>query len=311
MIAKHPRAAGVTRLPPHLAALESEAIFILREGFEQANNPVLLFSGGKDSTVLAHLAARAFHPGRPPMPLLHIDSTWEFDETIRFRDELARNLQFQLLVERNEEGFAQGISPFAQGSSRYTELMRTQPLRHALDRHGFDVIFGGARRDEEKTRAKERVFSIRGPGHTWDPRMQRGEFWSLFNARHQPGQSLRVFPLSNWTEADVLAYARARGIALAPLYLAAERPVVERDGTLLVVNDARYPFQPGEAAQSRRVRFRTVGCWPVTAAIESDADTMDKVLAETLSSAYSERLGRLIDVDDGGSLEQKKREGYF
>ena len=299
-------------LPRHLAVLENDAIFILREACAEARKPVMLFSGGKDSTVMAHLAVRAFYPGKPPMPLLHIDSTWEFDETLAFRDHLARALGFELLVHANADGRAQGIGPFSHGSAFYTEAMRTEPLKSALDRHGFDVIFGGARRDEEKARAKERIFSIRSVNHGWDPRNQRPELWRLFNGRLASGQTLRVFPLSNWTEADIWSYVAARSIELANLYFAAERQVVERDGVLLVINDDRYPFGSGEAAVPRRVRFRTVGCWPVTAAIESDADTLDKVLIETLNASDSERHGRLVDTDDGGgSLERKKRGGYF
>ncbi len=305
--APHPRKP----LAPHLAALESEAIFIIREAYAESEKPVMLFSGGKDSTVMAHLAVRAFHPSPPPMPLLHINSTWEFDETIVFRDTFARDEGFTLRVWANEEGRAQGISPFVHGSALYTEIMRTQALKAALDAGGYDVIFGGARRDEEKVRAKERVFSIRGAGHTWDPRAQRPELWKLYNTRLGKGQSMRVFPLSNWTENDIWSYVSARGIELAPLYFARERPVVERDGALLVVNDDRFPFAPGETTQPRRVRFRTVGCWPVTAAMESGADSLARVVLETLTASASEREGRLIDSDDGGSLEQKKRQGYF
>lgn len=298
-------------LPPHLAALESESIFILREAFAESGNPVMLFSGGKDSTVMAHLAVRAFFPSKPPMPLLHIDSTWEFAETLVFRDAFAVETGFDLRVYANEKGRAEGISPFVHGSALYTEIMRTTALRDALSDGGYDVIFGGARRDEEKVRAKERVFSIRSAGHGWDPRAQRPELWKLYNTRLAKGQSMRVFPLSNWTENDIWSYVAAREIALAPLYFAKDRPVVERDGALLVVNDDRYPFNPGEAPQPRRVRFRTVGCWPVTAAMESGADTLSRVVLETLTASASERQGRLIDSDDGGSLEKKKREGYF
>lgn len=306
-----PSLAVGTRLGPTLAALENESLFILREGCAQAQSPVLLFSGGKDSTVLAHLALRAFYPARPFIPLMHIDSTWEFDETVAFRDWLANTFGFQLLVHVNESGRAQGINPFIHGSARYTEVMRTQALKQALDQYGFDVIFGGARRDEEKTRAKERICSIRSIDHVWDPRSQRPELWQLFNTRLARGQTVRVFPLSNWTESDIWAYVAARKLALAPLYFATERPVVERDGVLLVVNDDRYPFGRGESASPRKVRFRTVGCWPVTAATESCADTLEKVLEETVTASTSERQGRLIDADDGGSLEAKKREGYF
>jgi sulfate adenylyltransferase subunit 2 len=272
---------------------------------------VLLFSGGKDSTVLARLAVAAFHPARPPMPLLHIDSTFEFQETLRFRDELADRWGYELLVRRNEEGARQGVNPFDHGSALYTDLMRTAPLKMALDELGCDVIFGGARRDEEKSRAKERIVSVRGRGHTWDPRAQRPELWKLFNTRLGPGQTARVFPLSNWTEADIWSYVRARDLPLAPLYFAAPRPTIVRDGALLVVGDDRYPFSPGEAARVRTVRFRTVGCWPVTAAVESSAASLGEVVLETLAERRSERQGRLIDTDEGSSLEAKKRQGYF
>ncbi len=299
------------QLPPHLRRLESEAIHILREATADARQPVLLFSGGKDSTVLASLAVAAFHPSPPPMPLLHIDSTFEFKETLVFRDDLARDWGFELLVRRNKEGLAQGVSPFVHGSAVYTDLMRTVPLKAALDELGCDVIFGGARRDEEKTRAKERVVSIRSPGHGWEPRSQRPEVWNLYNTRLSLGQTARVFPLSNWTESDIWTYIWARNLPLAPLYFAAPRLTVIRDGALLVVDDERYPFAPGEAATPRTVRFRTVGCWPVTAAVESEATTLATVLAETLTARNSERQGRLIDTDDGASLESKKRQGYF
>ncbi len=298
-------------LAPSLAALEAESIFIIREAYAEAENPVMLFSGGKDSTVMAHLAVRAFYPSPPPMPLLHIDSTWEFDETIAFRDNFAADAGFDLKVFANEEGRAQGISPFVHGSALYTEIMRTNALKDALTTGGYDVIFGGARRDEEKVRAKERVFSVRGAGHAWDPRAQRPELWKLYNTKLSKGQSMRVFPLSNWTENDIWSYVAAREIELAPLYFAMNRPVVERDGALLVVNDDRFPFEPGETTHLRKVRFRTVGCWPVTATMESDADTLSRIVMETLTAAASERQGRLIDTDDGGSLEKKKREGYF
>jgi sulfate adenylyltransferase subunit 2 len=272
---------------------------------------VLLFSGGKDSTVLAYLAAAAFHPGRPPLPLLHIDSTFEFEETLAFRDRLAEDLGFELIVRRNEEGLRQGISPFMHGSAVYTDIMRTTPLKAALDELGADIIFGGARRDEEKARAKERVISVRSAGHVWEPRAQRPELWRLYNARLGPGETARVFPLSNWTEADIWSYCQARHLPLAPLYFAAPRPTVIRDGALLVVADNRYPFAPGERVESRTVRFRTVGCWPVTGAVESGATTLQEVMQETLVASTSERQGRLIDTDEGGSLEAKKRQGYF
>ncbi len=294
-----------------LAALESEAIYILREALAEARNPVLLFSGGKDSTVLAHLACRAFHPARPPVPLLHIDSSWEFRELLQFRDRFARRHGFELRVHCNEAGRDAGINPFDHGD-RYTAVMRTEALKSALDAARYDIIIGGARRDEERSRAKERIVSVRGPNHTWEPRRQRPELWNLFNFRLGPHESARVFPLSNWTELDVLAYALARGVELAPLYLARPRPVVVRDGQLIVVDDPqRMPLSPGEVPEERMVRFRTLGCWPVTAAEESDAETLGAVAAQTLRSRRSERSGRLVDREAGGSLEQQKREGYF
>jgi sulfate adenylyltransferase subunit 2 len=297
--------------PSHLRQLESESIHILREAVAEARNPVMLFSAGKDSTVLAHLALRAFHPGKPPFPLLHIDSTWEFRSLLDFRDEFARTHGFELIVHANEEGRAAGINPFDHGE-RYTSIMRTEPLKAALDRGGYDIIFGGARRDEEKSRAKERVFSIRSAGHAWEPRQQRPELWRLYNARFAKDQSARVFPLSNWTETDVWTYALRHNIALVPLYFAAPRPVVKRGGTWVVVDDpARMRFAPGEQVETRNVRFRTLGCWPVTGAIESDAAALDTVVQETLIAPVSERQGRISDGEEGGSLEKKKREGYF
>ncbi|MGC8518520.1 MAG: sulfate adenylyltransferase subunit CysD [Steroidobacteraceae bacterium] len=294
-----------------LAALEAEAIYILREAIAEARNPVLLFSGGKDSTVLAHLACRAFHPSRPPVPLLHIDSTWEFREVLQFRDRFARRYNFDLRVSHNEAGRAAGINPFEHGD-RYTTVMRTDALKSALDLGRYDVILGGARRDEERSRAKERVVSVRGPQHTWDPRRQRPELWSLFNFRLGMQETARVFPLSNWTELDVLAYALAYGVELAPLYFARPRWVLERDARLIVVDEPqRMRLGPGEILEERRVRFRTLGCWPVTAAEESDAETLAAVLEQTLRSPRSERSGRLGDRDAGGSLEQQKRDGYF
>lgn len=295
----------------HLAALESEAIHILREMVAEARNPVMLFSAGKDSTVMAHLAMRAFYPGTPPFPLLHVDSTWEFGSLIAFRDAFARAHGFELIACANEEGRAAGINPFDHGD-RYTAIMRTEPLKAALDRGGYDIVFGGARRDEEKTRAKERVVSIRNARHAWEPRQQRPELWRLYNARLGKGQTARVFPLSNWTETDIWTYALLKKITLAPLYYAAPRPVVERSGNFLVIDDeSRMRFQPGDRISTRKVRFRTLGCWPVTGAIESDAADLRGVVDETLRASSSERQGRLSDGQDGGSLEQKKREGYF
>ena len=296
---------------PYLERLESEAIHILREAVAEARNPVMLFSAGKDSTVMAHVALRAFYPSKPPFPLLHIDSTWEFQSLLAFRDAFARDHGFELLVHANEEGRAAGLNPFDHGE-RYTSAMRTEPLKAALDQGGYDVVFGGARRDEEKSRAKERVFSVRSAGHGWDPRKQRPELWQLYNTRLSAGQSARVFPLSNWTEADIWSYALLRRIALAPLYFAQKRAVIERDGALLVVdNPARMRFAAGETMTDRLVRFRTLGCWPVTSAIESQATDLFAIVRETLNAANSERQGRIGDSEDGGSLEQKKREGYF
>ena len=295
----------------HLAALESEAIHIIREVVAEAQNPVMLFSAGKDSTVMAHLAIRAFYPGTPPFPLLHVDSTWEFRSLIEFRDTFARRYGFQLTAYANEEGRAAGINPFDHGE-RYTTVMRTEPLKAALETGGYDIIFGGARRDEEKSRAKERVVSIRNAAHAWEPRAQRPELWRLYNAKLAKGQTARVFPLSNWTENDIWSYALNNDIELAPLYYAAPRPVIERSGAFIVVDDeSRMRFQSGDHVHTRMVRFRTLGCWPVTGAIESEAADLRAVVDETLRASSSERQGRLSDGEDGGSLEQKKREGYF
>lgn len=295
----------------HLIALEAESIHILRESVAQARNPVMLFSAGKDSTVLAHLALRAFHPSRPPFPLLHIDSTWEFRELLAFRDAFAHQYGFRLIVHANEEGRAAGINPFDHGE-RYTTMMRTEVLKAALDQHGYDIVFGGARRDEEKSRAKERIVSIRDASHAWDPRQQRPELWNLHNVRLGDGQSARVFPLSNWTESDLWSYALARNIALAPLYFAAARSVIRRGTAYIAIDDeARMRFLPGDDVQVRSVRFRTLGCWPVTGAIASDACTLADVVRETHGASVSERQGRISDGEDGGSLERKKRDGYF
>ncbi len=295
----------------HLAWLEAEAIHIIREATAEAENPVMLFSAGKDSTVLAHLALRAFYPSKPPFPLLHIDSTWEFRALIDFRDHFAEKHGLKLIAYANEEGRAAGMNPFDYGD-RYTLVMRTEPLKAALDQGGYDVIFGGARRDEERSRAKERIVSVRAPNHVWDPRDQRPEFWRQFNLRLGRGQSARVFPLSNWTEQDIWDYALQKNIELAPLYFSEARPVVRRKEALVVVDDeARMRFEPGDRIEMKRVRFRTLGCWPVTGAIESEATDIATVLDETLNARVSERQGRISDGEDGGSLEQKKREGYF
>lgn len=294
----------------HLTRLESEAIHILREAVAEAHNPVLLFSAGKDSTVLAHLALKAFYPSRPPFPLLHVDSTWEFSALISYRDSFARTHNFDLLVHANEAGRAAGISPF--DGDRYTTIMRTNALKQALDAGGYDIVFGGARRDEEKSRAKERIVSIRSASHAWEPRQQRPELWNLYNTRLGKGQSARVFPLSNWTELDVLLYAFAKNIELAPLYFSAARSVVERDDTLIVVDDEpRMQWRSGDRMVTRNVRFRTLGCWPVTGAVASDASDLAGIVQETLAGNSSERSGRIGDSEDGGSLEKKKREGYF
>ncbi|HTV91034.1 MAG TPA: sulfate adenylyltransferase subunit CysD [Stellaceae bacterium] len=298
-------------LPRHLRQLEAEAIGILREVTAEFRNPVLLYSIGKDSSVLLHLARKAFYPARLPFPLLHVDTTWKFREMIGFRDATARRLQLELIVHTNQEGLERGINPIASGSSLHTQIMKTEALKQALDRHGFDAAIGGARRDEEKSRAKERVFSLRGAGHTWDPRRQRPELWRLYNTRLSPGETMRVFPLSNWTEIDVWDYIAAEQIDIVPLYFAKERPVVRRDGTWIMVDDDRLPLNAGEAPEMRRVRFRTLGCYPLTGAIESDAATLADIIAELRASRLSERQGRLIDNDDTASMERKKKQGYF
>ncbi|MCY3599989.1 MAG: sulfate adenylyltransferase subunit CysD [Gemmatimonadetes bacterium] len=294
-----------------MASLESEAIEILREGLAAASRPVMLYSVGKDSSVLLHLARKAFWPASPPFPLLHIDTTWKFREMIAFRDRTAAEAGLELRVHTNDAGLREGVNPFDHGSDRYTDIMKTVALRQALDEGEYDIIFVGARRDEEKSRAKERVFSLRDAAHRWDPKAQRPEPWNLYNTRLAPGESLRVSPLSNWTEADVWRYIRAEEIPIVPLYYAAERPVVERDGRWIMVDDDRMPLRPGEEPQQRRIRFRTLGCYPLTAAVESDAETLDAVIAETLATDRSEREGRLIDHDRDGSMELKKTRGYF
>lgn len=299
------------RLTAHLARLEAEAIGILREGLCAFRRPVLLYSIGKDSSVLLHLALKAFYPGKLPFPLLHIDTGWKFKEMIRFRGKTAEQFGLELLVHTNAEGLARGINPITSGSALHTQVMKTEALRQALDEYRFDAAFGGARRDEEKSRAKERIFSFRGPGHVWDPRMQRPELWSLFNTRIHDGESMRIFPLSNWTEYDVWDYIAAEDIPVVPLYLAAPRPVVQRSGGWIMVDDERLPLEDGEVPATRMVRFRTLGCYPLSGAIESTATTLPDVIAEMRATRRSEREGRLIDHDGDASMERKKREGYF
>ena len=295
----------------HLSRLEAESIHILREVVAECERPVMLYSIGKDSSVMLHLALKAFFPAKPPFPLLHIDTTWKFRQMIEFRDLTARRLGMDLIVHINPDGVAMGINPFVHGSALHTDIMKTQGLRQALDRYGFDAAFGGARRDEEKSRAKERVFSIRSAQHRWDPKRQRPELWRLYNTRKSKGESLRVFPLSNWTELDIWQYIYHQDIPIVPLYLAAERPVVERDGALIMVDDDRLPLEPGERPQLRSVRFRTLGCYPLTGAIESTADSLPAVIGEMLAARTSERQGRMIDHDAAASMEKKKQEGYF
>jgi sulfate adenylyltransferase subunit 2 len=294
----------------HLQRLEAESIHIIREVAAEAENPVMLYSIGKDSSVMLHLAMKAFHPGKPPFPLLHVDTTWKFREMYAFRDRMAAELGLELIVHVNQEGLAQGMNPFDFGSQVHTDVMKTQALKQALDQHGFDAAFGGARRDEEKSRAKERVFSFRSAQHRWDPKNQRPELWHLYNARKRRGESIRVFPLSNWTELDVWEYIALEEIAVVPLYFAAERPVVQRDGTLLMVDDDRMPLD-GDTPQPRRVRFRTLGDYPLTGAVESSATTVEAIVEEMRASRTSEREGRVIDHDASASMERKKQEGYF
>jgi sulfate adenylyltransferase subunit 2 len=305
------RALSRNPLPQNLRSLESEAITIMREVVATARNPVMMYSVGKDSTVMLHLAKKAFFPGRPPFPLLHIDTGWKFREMIAFRDAAAAESGLRLIVHTNEEGRAQGIDPFRSGSALYTKVMKTEALKQALDFYDFDVAFGGARRDEERSRAKERIFSFRNESHAWDARNQRPELWNLYNTRIRKGESIRVFPLSNWTELDVWQYLRAECIPVVPLYFAKIRPVVERSGTLIMVDDERMKLGPDEIPSLRRVRFRTLGCYPLTGAIESEAGTLDDIIVEMMSARTSERQGRLIDSDDTASMERKKREGYF
>jgi sulfate adenylyltransferase subunit 2 len=299
------------RLPSHLRRLEAESIGIMREVAAEFRNPVMLYSIGKDSSVMLHLARKAFYPGKPPFPLLHIDTRWKFREMIAFRDATARQLGIELIVHTNEEGVRRGIDPITSGSALHTQVMKTEALKQALDRFGFDAAFGGARRDEEKSRAKERIFSVRGANHSWDPRHQRPELWRLFNTRLREGETMRVFPLSNWTEHDVWDYIAAEEISVVPLYFAALRPVVGRGGTWIMVDDDRLPLLPGEVPQQRMVRFRTLGCYPLTGAIDSTARSAAEIVSELRETRRSERQGRLIDNDEDAAMERKKREGYF
>ncbi|MCG5501653.1 sulfate adenylyltransferase subunit CysD [Ectothiorhodospira sp. A-7Y] len=295
----------------HLQRLEAESIHIMREVAAEADNPVMLYSVGKDSAVMLHLAMKAFHPSVPPFPLLHVDTRWKFREMYAFRDRMVRELGLDLLVHINPDGVEKDINPFTHGSAIHTDIMKTEALKQALNHYGFDVAFGGARRDEEKSRAKERVFSFRTAQHRWDPKNQRPELWKLFNTRKLPGESIRVFPLSNWTELDIWQYIHLENIPIVPLYYAAMRPVVERNGTLIMVDDDRMPLNPGETPMLRSVRFRTLGCYPLTGAVESTADTLPAIIQEMLLTRTSERQGRVIDHDSAASMEKKKQEGYF
>jgi sulfate adenylyltransferase subunit 2 len=295
----------------HLCRLEAEAIHIFREVAATFSNPVMLYSVGKDSSVMLRLAYKAFYPARPPFPFLHVDTTWKFKEMIAFRDRMAKEYGIDLLVHTNPDGITEGIGPFTHGSNTHTHVMKTVALRQALDKYGFDAAFGGARRDEEKSRAKERIFSFRNDQHAWDPKNQRPEMWKTYNTRVGQGESIRVFPLSNWTELDIWQYILKESIPMVPLYFAAPRPVVERDGMLIMVDDDRMELQPGETVENRMVRFRTLGCYPLTGAIQSEATSLEAIVAEMLIARTSERQGRLIDRDEAGSMEKKKKEGYF
>jgi sulfate adenylyltransferase subunit 2 len=295
----------------HLQRLEAESIHIMREVVAECENPVMLYSIGKDSAVMLHLAMKAFYPAKPPFPLLHVDTTWKFKEMIAFRDKRAAELGLDLIVHVNPEGIEKGIGPFTHGSAMHTDVMKTQALKQALDNFGFDAAFGGARRDEEKSRAKERIFSFRSAQHRWDPKNQRPELWRLYNTKKQKGESIRVFPISNWTELDIWQYIQLENIPIVPLYFSAPRPVVERDGTLIMVDDDRMPLNPGETPEMKSVRFRTLGCYPLTGAIESEAATLSDIIQEMLLTTSSERQGRVIDHDQAASMEKKKQEGYF
>ena len=295
----------------HLQRLEAEAIHIMREVVAEAENPVMLYSIGKDSSVMLHIAMKAFHPAKPPFPIMHIDTMWKFSEMIEFRNKMAEDLGLELIVHINPEGQEMKMNPFVHGSAKHTDVMKTQGLKQALDKHGFDVAFGGARRDEEKSRAKERIFSFRNENHHCDPKRQRPELWNVYNARKNPGETIRVFPLSNWTELDIWQYIHLEKIPIVPLYLAMPRPVVYRDGVLILVDDDRLPMEEGEEPMMKTVRFRTLGCYPLTGAVESDADTLPDVIQEMLLTTTSEREGRVIDFDSSASMEKKKQEGYF
>ncbi|MEX0941974.1 MAG: sulfate adenylyltransferase subunit CysD [Pseudomonadales bacterium] len=295
----------------HLKTLEAESIHIMREVAAEFDNPVMLYSIGKDSSVMLHLAMKAFYPGKPPFPLMHVDTTWKFKEMIAFRDRIAGQYGVDLLVHINQEGVAQGIGPFTHGSAKHTDIMKTEALKQALNQYQFDAVFGGGRRDEEKSRAKERVYSFRDKNHRWDPKNQRPELWNIYNSEHNKGESIRVFPLSNWTELDIWQYIHLEEIPIVPLYLSKARPVVSRDGTWIMVDDDRMPLEPGEEPQMKKVRFRTLGCYPLTGAVESEAETLPEVIQEMLLTTTSERQGRVIDHDQAGSMELKKKEGYF
>lgn len=295
----------------HLKKLEAESIHIIREVVAEFDKPVMLYSVGKDSAVLLHLARKAFAPGKIPFPLLHVDTTWKFKEMIEFRDRVAKEYGFELLVHKNPDGIKMGVGPFTHGSAKHTDIMKTQALKQALDKYGFDAAFGGARRDEEKSRAKERVYSFRDTNHRWDPKNQRPELWNIYNSKVDKGESIRVFPLSNWTELDIWQYIYLENIDIVPLYLSAQRPVVERDGTLIMVDDERMPLEENEQVQMKNVRFRTLGCYPLTGAVESEAATLPDIIQEMLLTKTSERQGRVIDHDSSGSMEKKKMEGYF
>ncbi len=295
----------------HLKELEAESIHIIREVAAEFERPVMLYSVGKDSAVMLHLTMKAFFPGKPPFPMMHVDTTWKFKEMIEFRDQMVKKLGLDLLIHVNQDGVDQGIGPFSHGSKKHTDVMKTEGLKQALDKYQFDAAFGGARRDEEKSRAKERVYSFRDKNHRWDPKNQRPELWNIYNGKIDKGESIRVFPLSNWTELDIWQYIHLENIPIVPLYFAKLRPVVERDGMLIMVDDERMPIGPDETVEMKKVRFRTLGCYPLTGAVESDATTLPEIIQEMLLTTTSERQGRLIDHDQSGSMEQKKREGYF